>query len=93
VRHDVRVSRPARLPGLRAPRLGVPARRPGPLGALLLVPTWVLLGAALVAYVVAVLALAFAAVLVATLRLVLTPPLTRVARGAAARRRTASAGP
>ena len=39
-----------------------------------------LLGVALVAYVVAMLALAFAAVLVMTLRLLLTPPLTALAR-------------
>ncbi len=63
-----------------------PARRPGVWGALLLGPTWVVLGAALVCYVVGMLALAFLAVLVATLRLLLTPPLSWLARvsGAAA---------
>lgn len=48
-------------------------RRPGPLGAALLVPTWIVLGLLLVGYVVVVLALAFAAVLVHTVRLFLTP--------------------
>ena len=62
-------------------RLARPAaRRPGPLGGVLLLPTYVLLGLALVAYVVGVLALAFLAVLVATLRLVLGPPLRLLAR-------------
>lgn len=56
---------------------GLRTRRPGPL---LAVPFWVLLGVALVCYVVAVLALAFLAVLVATLRLFLTPPLRWVSR-------------
>ncbi len=51
-------------------------RRPGPLGTLLLPPTWLLLGLVMVAYVVLVMLLAFAAVVVATLRLVLTPVLT-----------------
>lgn len=46
----------------------------------LLLPTWVLLGVALVAYVVAMLGLAFLAVLVATLRLLLTPPIQALAR-------------
>jgi len=55
------------------------ARRPGPLGSVLLLPTWILLGLALVLYVVGVLALAFLAVLVATLRLVLGPPLRLLA--------------
>lgn len=55
-------------------------RRPGPLGTLLLPLTWVLLGLAIVAYVVLVMLLAFAAVLVATLRLVLTPVLRQVLR-------------
>ena len=62
-------------------RLGrLATRRPGRLGTALLVPTWILLGLALVAYVVGVLALAFLAVLVATLRLVLGPPLRLLAR-------------
>ncbi len=56
------------------------ARRPGVLGLVLLLPTYVLLGVALVAYVVAMLALAFLAVLVATLRLLLAPPLRALAR-------------
>jgi len=60
-------------------RLRPPVRRPGPRSALLLAPVWVVLGAALVVYVVAMLALAFLAVLVATLRLLLTPPLARLA--------------
>lgn len=65
----------------RAQRLHhLAVRRPGPLGTLLLPPTWVLLGLAMVAYVVLVMLLAFAAVLVATLRLVLTPLLTQVLR-------------
>jgi len=76
------------------------ARRPGPLGPALLLPTWILLGLALVLYVVGVLALAFLAVLVATLRLVLGPPLRLLAglpgvRGVLARRhpdRDAGAG-
>lgn len=55
-------------------------RRPGAAGVALLLPTWVLLGVVLVGYVVAMLALAFVAVLVATLRLLLTPPLTALAR-------------
>lgn len=74
-------------------RIRPPARRPGPLGGLLLGPTWVVLGAVLVGYVVAVLALAFLAVLVATLRLVLTPPLTWLARVTGVRRRAAPTGP
>jgi len=56
------------------------ARRPGPLGSALLLPTWILLGLALVVYVVGVLALAFLAVLLATLRLLLGPPLRLLAR-------------
>ena len=52
-----------------------PVRRPGPLGVLLLPPTWILLGLALLLYVLGVLLLAFVAVLVATLRLLLGPPL------------------
>lgn len=55
-------------------------RRPGPLGAALLLPTWLLLGALLVLYVVGVLALAFAAVLVATVRLLLQPVQALVGR-------------
>ena len=67
--------------------LRVPARRPGPLGTALLLPTWVLLGLAVVLYVVGVMVFAFLAVLVATLRLLLSAPaallrrlLPRVAR-------------
>lgn len=64
--------------GRRLAALGV--RRPGLLGSVLLLPTWIALGALLVAYVVAMLALAFLAVLVATLRLLLTPPLSALGR-------------
>lgn len=70
---------------LRADRRYHLRRRPGPLGVPLLLATYVLLGVALVAYVVAMLALAFAAVSVHTARLVLGPPvgaLRRVARSA-----------
>lgn len=56
------------------------ARRPGPLGTLLLLPTWILLGALVVLYVVGIMLLAFLAVLVATLRLLLSPPLSLLAR-------------
>ncbi len=59
-----------------------PPRHAGPLGLVLVLPTWVLLGAALLVYVVAMLALAFLAVLVATLRLLLTPPLSALGRAA-----------
>ena len=55
-----------------------PARRSGPAGAPLLAATYVLLGVALVGYVVAMLVLAFLAVLVATLRLVGAPVLARL---------------
>ncbi|HEU0101653.1 MAG TPA: hypothetical protein VFR07_04975 [Mycobacteriales bacterium] len=57
-------------------------RRPGPLGLPLLLATYVLLGVALVVYVVAMLALAFAAVLVHTVRLLLGPPLAVLRRAA-----------
>lgn len=49
-------------------------RRPGPLGAVLLLPTWLLLGVLVVLYVVGMVVLAFLAVLVATVRLLLTAP-------------------
>lgn len=55
-------------------------RRPGVLGTALLVPTWVLLGALMVLYVVAVTVLAFAAVVVHTARLFYTPPLNWLRR-------------
>jgi hypothetical protein len=55
-------------------------RRPGPFGLPLLLLTYVLLGVALVAYVVAMLALAFAAVVVHTGRLLLGPPLGALRR-------------
>ena len=55
-------------------------RRPGPLGLPLLLATYLLLGVALVAYVVAMLALAFAAVLVHTARLLLGPPVALLRR-------------
>lgn len=55
-------------------------RRPGPLGTLLLVPTWLLLGLAAMLYVVVVTVLAFAAVLVHTARLFLGPPLRLLGR-------------
>lgn len=57
----------------------LPAPR-GPLGAVLLLPVWVLLGVAMVLYVVGIALFAFLAVLVATLRLVLTPPWALLAR-------------
>lgn len=56
------------------------ARPRTPLGRALLPLTWIVLGAALVVYVVGMLALAFAAVLVMTLRLLLTPPLSALGR-------------
>lgn len=51
-------------------------RRSGVLGTALLVPTWILLGALMVLYVVVVTVLAFAAVVVHTVRLFATPLLT-----------------
>lgn len=65
-------------------------RRPGPLGTALLVPTWVLLGALMVLYVVVVTVLAFAAVLVHTARLFYTPPLAWLRRVAGASPRSAA---
>ena len=56
------------------------ARRPGPLGALLLVPTWLLLGLALLLYVVAIMVLSFAVIVLATWRLVAGPPLALLGR-------------
>ena len=53
------------------------SRRPRPL---LLPLTWVVLGLAMVLYVVGVLVLAFLAVVVATARLLLGPPLRLLAR-------------
>ena len=55
-------------------RLRVPAPRPGPLGRALLLPTWVVLGLALLLYVVGVMVFSFLAVLVATVRLLLAAP-------------------
>lgn len=55
-------------------------RRPGPVGTALLPLTWLLLGVALIVYVVGLLVLAFAGVLVATLRLVAGPPLAAMGR-------------
>ena len=70
------MTRPVRRPAF----LSWGARPTTRLGRALLPLTWVLLGAALVVYVVGMLALAFAAVLVMTLRLLLTPPLTALGR-------------
>lgn len=55
-------------------------RRAGPLGLPLLLVTYVLLGVALVLYVVAMLALAFAAVLLHTSRLLFGPLLGALRR-------------
>lgn len=55
-------------------------RRPGVLGALLLVPTWIALGALCLLYVIVVTLLAFAAVVVHTARLFLGPPLRLLGR-------------
>lgn len=49
------------------------ARRPGPLGWLLLPFTWLLLGVLVVVYFVAMISLGFAAVVVHTVRLFLSP--------------------
>lgn len=65
--------------------LALAARRRGPLGLALLLPTWVLLGLALTLYVLGMLAVALLAVVVATLRLLLTPPLRLLARAPAVR--------
>ena len=66
-------------------RLG--ARRPGPLGAVLLVPTWLVLGVLVLGWIVGIMLLGFAAVLVATLRLLVAPLLALVARRPGARPR------
>ena len=70
----------------------VPARRPGPLGTALLLPTWIVLGLAVVLYVVGVMVLAFLAVLVATLRLLLQAPAALRARLLPGLARVASGG-
>lgn len=62
------------------PLAALAARRPGRRWGVLLLPAYVLIGVALVVYVVGMLALAFLAVLTATLRLLLTPPLRLLAR-------------
>ena len=72
--------------------LRVPARRPGPLGTALLLPTWVVLGLAVVAYVVGVMVFAFLAVLVATLRLLLAAPAALLGRVRPGPARVASGG-
>ena len=69
---------PARLLPSAVLRRALSAARRG--GGPLLPLTYVLLGVALVAYVVGMLALAFLAVLVMTLRFLLTPPLTLLGR-------------
>ena len=58
----------------------VPARRPGLLGAALLLPTWLVLGLAVVLYVVGLMVFAFLAVLVATVRLLLAAPAALLGR-------------
>ena len=55
-------------------RLRVPAPRPGPLGRALLLPTWIVLGLALLLYVVGVMVFSFLVVLAATVRLLLAAP-------------------
>ena len=72
--------------------LRVRARRPGPLGTALLLPTWVLLGLAVVLYVVGVMVFAFLAVLVATLRLLLSAPVALLGRLLPRTARVASGG-
>lgn len=70
----------------------LPARRPGPLGAALLLPMWLLLGLAVVLYVVGVMLFAFLAVLVASLRLLLAAPGALRARLLPRSARVASGG-
>ena len=77
--HTVRVDTPGRGRGARL-LVRLSARRPGPLGALLLVPVWVVLGLAVAAWIVGIMVLGFLAVLLATLRLLLGPPLRLLAR-------------
>lgn len=58
----------------------VPARRPGPLGTALLLSTWLVLGLAVVLYVVGLMVFAFLTVLVATVRLLLAAPAALLGR-------------
>ena len=67
--------------------LRLSARRPGPLGAVLLVPTWLVLGVLVLGWIVGIMLLGFAAVLVATVRLLLSPLLGLLAHRSGARRR------
>ena len=70
----------------------LPVRRPGPLGTALLLPTWIVLGLAVVLWVVGIMVLAFLAVLVATLRLLLSAPVALLARLLPRSARVASRG-
>ena len=60
--------------------LRLPAPRPGPLGRALLLPTWIVLGLAVLVYVVGLMVFSFAAVLVATVRLLLAAPAALLGR-------------
>ena len=70
----------------------VPARRPGLLGTALLLPTWLVLGLAVVLYVVGLMVFAFLAVLVATVRLLLAAPAALLGRLSPRPSRVASGG-
>lgn len=71
-------------------RLG--ARRPGPLGTALLLPTWVMLGLAVVLWVLGIMVVALLAVLVASVRLLLLPLQALLARVRRRRLRVPSTG-